>query len=134
MLTRGHPIKFWFSFIALIALLSACGGGGGGDGNDDRAGDDNTTPGQTQTWYADADGDGFGNVNASIEAETCPDGYCSDNTDCIDFNQAIHPGATEICGDGIDQDCSGSDLACDTVDTIAVFGTARFDSGFTFDE
>ncbi len=32
--------------------------------------------------------------------------------DCNDGNAAIFPGATEVCGDGIDQDCSGADLAC----------------------
>ncbi len=39
------------------------------------------------------------------------DGYPS-TTDCNDTNAAIHPGATEVCGDGIDQDCSGADLSC----------------------
>lgn len=108
-----------------------CGGGGSG-GIDDSTGDDKTIPGQTQTWYADTDGDGFGNLASTIEAETCPAGYCSDNTDCIDFNREINPDATEICGDGIDQDCNGFDLACNNNGDIAVFGTAKFDSDFTF--
>ncbi len=32
--------------------------------------------------------------------------------DCNDANANIRPGKAEICGDGIDQDCSGADLAC----------------------
>ena len=40
------------------------------------------------------------------------DGYTIGQGDCDDGNAAVNPGATEICGDGIDQDCDGQDLAC----------------------
>lgn len=41
------------------------------------------------------------------------DGFVSGN-DCVDNNSTIYPGTDEICGDNIDQDCSGSDLECNT--------------------
>ena len=31
--------------------------------------------------------------------------------DCNDHDATVYPGATEICGDSIDQDCSGADSA-----------------------
>ncbi len=40
------------------------------------------------------------------------DGVCAENGDCNDNNDSIFPGAEETCGDSIDQDCDGSDLAC----------------------
>lgn len=41
------------------------------------------------------------------------DGYTIRQGDCNDKDARIHPGATEICGDGKDQDCNGRDLACE---------------------
>lgn len=38
------------------------------------------------------------------------DGYTVCAGDCNEADPSIHPGATEICKDGIDQDCNGQDL------------------------
>ncbi len=65
------------------------------------------------TFYQDADFDFFGNVNIFQNACEEPQGFVEDNTDCDDTDEEVFPGAEEICGDGIDQDCNGSDLACD---------------------
>jgi len=41
------------------------------------------------------------------------DGFTVSQGDCDDYNFSINPGATDVCGDGIDQDCNGSDLECE---------------------
>ncbi|MEP6793612.1 MAG: CARDB domain-containing protein, partial [Saprospiraceae bacterium] len=58
------------------------------------------------TWYADADGDGFGNASVSTLACNQPSGYVSNDEDCSDANMNVHPGAVEICN-SIDDDCDG---------------------------
>ena len=64
------------------------------------------------TWYADTDGDLFGDPAVSDVECTAPAGYVADDTDCDDTSATVNPDGVEIAYDGIDQDCSGSDL-CD---------------------
>jgi len=49
------------------------------------------------------------------------DGYAENQGDCNDGDSTIHPNAVEICGDAIDQNCSGADLACNDTE-IFTFG------------
>jgi len=62
-----------------------------------------------QTWYADADGDDFGDADASVYACSAPEGYISDGTDCDDSDGAVNPSAVEVCDiGGVDEDCDGA--------------------------
>lgn len=58
------------------------------------------------TWYADADGDGYGDAAATTLACQQPEGYTSDASDCNDASAAIYPGAPGT-GQGFDNDCDG---------------------------
>ncbi len=59
------------------------------------------------TWYADADGDSYGNVSATLSYCTQPYGYVANSTDCNDALAAVNPGATELCNSA-DDNCSGA--------------------------
>ncbi|WP_233783402.1 MopE-related protein [Flavivirga eckloniae] len=62
--------------------------------------------GVTTTFYADADGDGFGDANSTQEACSAPAGYVTDNTDCDDTDAAISPNTVWYAG--VDTDGDGS--------------------------
>ncbi len=70
---------------------------------------DGTTDGadasDASTWNADADGDGYGDASSTVVACDQPSGMVTDNTDCDDSNAARYPGATEVCEDGVVNDC-----------------------------
>lgn len=60
------------------------------------------------TYYADADGDTFGDANGNpIQLCTPTAGFATNNLDCDDTNAAVNPVATEIAYDGIDNNCDG---------------------------
>lgn len=50
----------------------------------------------TTTFYADADGDGYGNTAISIVNCVPPVGYVTNNTDCNDADSTEFPGATWV--------------------------------------
>ena len=57
------------------------------------------------TFYLDADDDGFGDVNNTIEACSLPMNYAMVAGDCDDNNIAVNPEIIEEPYNGIDDDC-----------------------------
>ena len=60
-------------------------------------------------FYADADGDGFGDPSAAVTGCMAPTGYVDNDADCDDSSAAIYPGADDVPRDGVDGDCDGAD-------------------------
>ena len=60
------------------------------------------------TWYADIDGDGYGDADSTTAACSQPSGFVSDSADCNDSNEAINPGVEEVCDEPTDYNCDGS--------------------------
>ena len=74
---------------------------GSGEPREDDASD-------ASAWYADVDGDGYGDADAMVVSCSAPEGYVSDDSDCYDLSSSVHPGGTEVCDSAdTDEDCDG---------------------------
>ena len=67
----------------------------------------------------DIDDNCDGNVDEGTENfDDDGDGFSERDGDCNDADELINPNAQDILDDGIDQDCSGADLSCDTTTEV----------------
>ncbi len=60
----------------------------------------------SQTFYTDADDDGFGDAAYPVQACSVPEGAVANLADCDDTDPSVNPDALEVC-DGFDNDCDG---------------------------
>ena len=90
-----------------------CGGRLGEDDDCDGRTDEAAMP---MTYYADTDGDGYGDPAAPRDACGAPMGFVRDMRDCDDTRAEVSLDATEVCDNGLDDDCDGmadcEDPAC----------------------
>lgn len=63
-------------------------------------------------WAPDLDGDGWGGAGEALRACAAPEGMGPPG-DCDDEDVRVYPGAVEVCGDGVVNDCLGDPLALD---------------------
>jgi len=81
----------------------------------------------SSVWYADADGDGFGDPGTAVTACDAPAGYVSNSDDCDDSDANVNPRAVERCN-GIDDDCDGTIDGSGAVDASVWYADADGDS------
>jgi hypothetical protein len=69
---------------------------------------------ETVTWYADSDGDGYGDDATAVQACMRPSAdHVLEGADCDDSTPDASPGNTsEVCNDGLDNDCDGGHDGC----------------------
>jgi hypothetical protein len=67
--------------------------------------------GGTPTYFRDADGDSWGDPASAVAACSPPAGFVSRAQDCDDGAAGVYPGAGEVPGNTVDEDCSGT-IAC----------------------
>ena len=100
-----------------------------GDGIDnDCDGEKDEDCGTLNTYYLDADGDGYGDSAQSTEDTSRPSGYVSNNDDCDDSDDTINPHAEEVCNDGKDNDCDGDVDEGGVCDDIVYFPDSNLEA------
>lgn len=78
------------------------------DGADNNCnGETDESPADGTLFYADTDGDGYGNPDVSLSScDASVQGYTDNSDDCDDSSNTAYPGGVELC-DGLDNDCNG---------------------------
>lgn len=69
----------------------------------------------SRTWTQDTDGDGFGvaDISSGVTTGCRPSATASArSSDCNDGSTNQHRGLYDVCGNGVDEDCSGGDSVC----------------------
>lgn len=110
----------WLFIVILSMLFIACGGGGGGGDEDEVK--------TSATYFADTDGDGFGNPAVSVVLDAPQTGWILDSSDCDDSDMNEFPGQVwyaDCDGDGsstyiIQNSCDVPSSLC--VDSMAPDG------------
>jgi len=77
------------------------------DDCDEAVDDEDPSLSDATTWYLDLDGDGYGYAEVSAVSCEAPEHFIEDDTDCDDTDEAVNPGADEVCND-LDDDCDGA--------------------------
>jgi hypothetical protein len=70
-------------------------------------------------------------TGSTIPMDVDADGWTAKDGDCDDANPAVHPGAYDRPGDGIDEDCADGDRTCDCV--VLDVGTTTTEAFQQFD-
>lgn len=78
--------------------------------------DASVNTGTRTTWFADTDGDGYGDAAATLQRCDPPDGYVANDGDCDDTRADISPSSPEIVGTEIDENCDGTEECYADVD------------------
>ena len=76
------------------------------------------------TWYGDADRDGYGDPSSTTASCEQPPDTADVAGDCDDSRDDVNPGADEVCGDGVDNDCDGGAAGCALGGSIDLAGAA----------
>ena len=63
---------------------------------------------EPDTWYPDADQDGYGDRDNPIEACVAPEGAVTNANDCNDADPEIHRWGQDLCDGSTDEDCDGT--------------------------
>jgi len=70
--------------------------------------DDSLSPVGLRTVYTDADADGYGQDGTETTRCAADAGFAVEAGDCDDTQNSVNPGAEELCGTGLDEDCDGT--------------------------